>query len=121
MVMHECLSQSTCRLSLSLVIFVRESINQLQSLSLDFRTRSSEGRGAAWNLGTTVSFLFPALIKMAEQKAQKLPGVPETLLKKRKSLEKIRAARAKAQVKHKKVICGLFIPLLLQNKTNHNT
>ncbi|XP_065063129.1 large ribosomal subunit protein uL30-like [Rhopilema esculentum] len=40
---------------------------------------------------------------MAEQKSQKLPGVPETILKKRKTLEKIRAARAKALVKQKKI------------------
>eukprot|EP00794_Sanderia_malayensis_P011753 gene11753-12973_t len=39
---------------------------------------------------------------MAEDKSQKLPGVPETLLKKRKTLEKIRAARANAQIKQKK-------------------
>merc|ERR1711872_502845 len=45
--------------------------------------------------------LFPTP-KMAEQKSQKLPGVPETLLKKRKTLEKIRAARANALVKQRK-------------------
>merc|ERR1712189_133019 len=45
--------------------------------------------------------LFPSP-KMAEQKSQKLPGVPETLLKKRKTLEKIRAARANALVKQRK-------------------
>merc|ERR1712142_127212 len=38
--------------------------------------------------------------KMADSK--KLPGVPETLLKRRKTLEKIRAARAAAKLKQRK-------------------
>ena len=41
---------------------------------------------------------------MANTKSVKLPGVPETLLKKRKTLEKIRAARANAQVKQRKTL-----------------
>ncbi len=41
-----------------------------------------------------ICMLFPC--------SQKLPGVPETLLKKRKTLEKIRAARANALVKQRK-------------------
>ena len=36
--------------------------------------------------------------------SQKLPGVPETLLKKKKTLAKIRAAKAKASVKQRKVM-----------------
>jgi len=35
--------------------------------------------------------------------SNKLPGVPETLLKRRKTLEKIRAARAASKIKQKKV------------------
>merc|ERR1712119_275760 len=38
--------------------------------------------------------------KMAD--SNKLPGVPETLLKRRKTLEKVKAARAAAQLKTKK-------------------
>ena len=34
---------------------------------------------------------------------EKVPRVPETLLKKRKSLEQLKAARAKAQLQQKKV------------------
>jgi len=34
---------------------------------------------------------------------EKVPRVPETLLKKRKSLEQLKAARAKAQLGQKKV------------------
>ena len=35
--------------------------------------------------------------------SKKLPGVPETLLKRRKTLEKIKAARAAAKLKTRKV------------------
>merc|ERR1712141_366433 len=41
-------------------------------------------------------------IKMAEEQGKKLPGVPETLLKKKKTLAKIRAAKARAHVKQRK-------------------
>ena len=40
---------------------------------------------------------------------EKLPRVPETLLKKRKSLEKVKAARAKAQAAQKKVWSDLHM------------
>lgn len=39
---------------------------------------------------------------------EKVPRVPETLLKKRKSLEQLKAARAKAQLVQKKVSQDLF-------------
>merc|ERR1711993_21582 len=41
-------------------------------------------------------------IKMAEEQGKRLPGVPETLLKKKKTLAKIRAAKARAHVKQRK-------------------
>merc|ERR1712142_928429 len=40
--------------------------------------------------------------KMADSK--KLPGVPETLLKRRKTLEKVKAARAAAKLKQRKTL-----------------
>merc|ERR1712141_280079 len=41
-------------------------------------------------------------IKMGEEQCKRLPGVPETLLKKKKTLAKIRAAKARAHVKQRK-------------------